>query len=528
MKPADNKRIWLRVLTPVVGLASLTWFLVRVLPKPSRAAYPCQRAAFPLASGFVIWLAGLFGARVMYRKSRDLMQRSRYAVALAALAVAAFAVWLPLGWVSDATAQFIGNPEEHFQPSEGANQPMGVGKGIHPGRVTWIRDAGSTLWDGKTGNWWDDANTDQKVVDSMISKSLAGLTGEKTDKQAWQALFQSFNQTHNFGTNGYQRGEKIAVKINANQDREKEWSTGRGVPSPHVIYSLVNQLITNAGVPGEDISIYEVTKARYISDPIVKRIWANPNPEFKKVRFVVEPGSARDGRIAAVPDMTQPVSFADHSLEPAYLPRNLTESKYLINLALFRPHTLNGVTLTAKNYYGATFFPKGGGWVPQPMHRYGAASRPPDSYNCLVDLMGSKNLGGKALLYMIDGIYSAEHNEGYIMRFKSFGDGYAASIFMSQDPVAIDSVALDFLRNEPNATRVRGTVDNYMHEAALANKPPSGTVYDPDKTGKPLASLGVHEHWNNATERKYSRNLGKNEGIELVTLPPGRTQTASR
>jgi hypothetical protein len=226
--------------------------------------------------------------------------------------------------------------------------------------------------------------------------------------------------------------------------------------------------------------------------------------------------------------MTQPVSFADPSLSPAYLPRNLTESKYLINLALFRPHTLNGVTLTAKNYYGATFFPKGGGWVPQPMHRYGAASRERDSYNCLVDLIGSKNLGGKALLYMIDGIYSAEHNEGYIMRFKSFGDGYAASIFMSQDPVAIDSVALDFLRNEPNATRVRGNVDNYMHEAALASKPPSGTVYDPDKTGKPLASLGVHEHWNNSTDRKYSRNLGKNEGIELVTLPPGRTQTASR
>jgi hypothetical protein len=33
-------------------------------------------------------------------------------------------------------------------------------------------------------------------------------------------------------------------------------------------------------------------------------------------------------------------------------------------------------------------------------------------------------------------------------------------------------------------------------------------------------SLGVHEHWNNATDRKYSRNLGKNEGIELVTVGP--------
>jgi hypothetical protein len=28
----------------------------------------------------------------------------------------------------------------------------------------------------------------------------------------------------------------------------------------------------------------------------------------------------------------------------------------------------------------------------------------------------------------------------------------------------------------------------------------------------------VHEHWNNATDRKYSRNLGKNQGIELVSL----------
>jgi hypothetical protein len=57
----------------------------------------------------------------------------------------------------------------------------------------------------------------------------------------------------------------------------------------------------------------------------------------------------------------------------------------------------------------------------------------------------------------------------------------------------------------------------------LANKPPSGVIYDPGKQGKPLASLGVHEHWNNATERKYSRNLGKSQGIELVTLPSSKT-----
>jgi hypothetical protein len=40
-----------RILAAVAGLVALTWFLVRVIPKPSRASYPCQRAAFPLATG---------------------------------------------------------------------------------------------------------------------------------------------------------------------------------------------------------------------------------------------------------------------------------------------------------------------------------------------------------------------------------------------------------------------------------------------------------------------------------------------
>ena len=56
----------------------------------------------------------------------------------------------------------------------------------------------------------------------------------------------------------------------------------------------------------------------------------------------------------------------------------------------------------------------------------------------------------------------------------------------------------------------------YLLEAALANDPPSGTFYDPEKDGIQLKSLGVVEHWNNPADKKYSRNLGKDEGIELV------------
>jgi hypothetical protein len=43
-------------------------------------------------------------------------------------------------------------------------------------------------------------------------------------------------------------------------------------------------------------------------------------------------------------------------------------------------------------------------------------------------------------------------------------------------------------------------------------------VYDPERDNIKCRSLGVMEHWNNPIEKKYSRNLGKKYGIELVKL----------
>ncbi|MBM3276765.1 MAG: hypothetical protein FJY95_01605 [Candidatus Handelsmanbacteria bacterium] len=70
---AWSPRLRLRCSTwflPLCGLPSLIWFLLRVIPKPSRAAYPCQRAAFPLASGFVLWLAGMYASLLGFRRAR--------------------------------------------------------------------------------------------------------------------------------------------------------------------------------------------------------------------------------------------------------------------------------------------------------------------------------------------------------------------------------------------------------------------------------------------------------------------------
>ena len=63
------------LLFPVVGLLSLIWFLIRVIPKPSRAMYPCQRVAFPLAFGFVAWLVGLVGSVVAFERAKSFLKQ---------------------------------------------------------------------------------------------------------------------------------------------------------------------------------------------------------------------------------------------------------------------------------------------------------------------------------------------------------------------------------------------------------------------------------------------------------------------
>ena len=64
-------------------------------------------------------------------------------------------------------------------------------------------------------------------------------------------------------------------------------------------------------------------------------------------------------------------------------------------------------------------------------------------------------------------------------------------------------------------------VDDYLHQAADADHWPSGIIYDPDNTGDSIPSLGVHEHWNNATDMQYSGNLDSDSGIYLVKILNG-------
>jgi len=119
-----------------------------------------------------------------------------------------------------------------------------------------------------------------------------------------------------------------------------------------------------------------------------------------------------------------------------------------------------------------------------------------------------------------------------------FNNDWSNSIFISYDQVALESVCFDFLRTEWNGLNVHNAsnnrwesmpnangVDDYLHQAADSSNWPVGIKYDPDNSGRPLSSLGVHEHWNNADLKQYSRNLGLSTGIELISIPDTLVKT---
>ena len=225
-------------------------------------------------------------------------------------------------------------------------------------------------------------------------------------------------------------------------------------------------------------------------------------------------------------DESAPIAWS-HEFSGAvnYLPTCVTEAKYMINLANLKGHSY-GITLCGKNHFGS--FINGNTMRPPEganLHQWLTRSEM-GIYSPLVDLMANKHLGGKTVLYMLDAIICAPSEGASIThnnskwRQEPFNGDFTSSVFMSQDPVAIDSVGADFIINEPAVTENNYAArdvsnENYLHEAGLVKNAPSGTIYT-DSFGKTVTNLGVHEHWNNPTDKQYSRNLGKDEGIELV------------
>ena len=378
----------------------------------------------------------------------------------------------------------------------GPQEPKGEGRGVHPGRVAWVHSPGVAAWDGRTGLWVEDRWNDQAKADAMVREAVVQLTGEATPQKAWTALFRHFNQEHGRGKRAYRKGEKIAVKLNLNNAITHR-DTIELNSSPFVALALVRSLVRDGGVRPEDIVLCEPSRA--ITDSIYDKV----HREFPGV--VMTDNIGGEGRVKCEYYPERITYSADNGKMARGLAKCIVDADYLINSALLKTHSGPGVTLTAKNWYGATDISLF--WRQNAHNNISADKRHgKPGYKTFVDFIAHRDLGQKTLLYLIDGTYgSRDVNGAPAPRWQKepFGGDWACTLLASQDPLAIDAVGMDILMGEWPEFGSLSFCDEYLVEAATLPAPPSGTTYRQE--GQALTRpLGLAEHWNNARERKYT------------------------
>ncbi|MFH0991093.1 MAG: T9SS type A sorting domain-containing protein [bacterium] len=528
-----------RLVFIIIGIVSMLWFFLRVIPKPNRVTYPCVRAAAPVMSGFILYLLGVTGTLLAFKNALRNFRNARYCTA-------ALLLFITLGTIF---LSFTGDQRPVFANSIlllGPNQPVGIPRGIFPGRVVWVWDPQSTnesctnvFGDG----WFMDKNTNGSVVNTMVADAVAQLAGKGTIKESWDALFKYFNQAHGKGNVGYTDGEKIFIRTNQvsassgtyddnTYEIKNQSRYGMAETSPHVVLAVLRQLVNACGVKQENISVGDPMKHMYKH---VYDLWHN---EFPNIVYI--DADARLGRTAPRASNQPVIYYSDRGqilksggstgtpILSDYYPTVITEASYLITIPALKAHARGGVTLCGKIHFGSNLRGSathlhGGLIAPEKVTNTSTMRPGYGLYRVQVDLMGHKDLGEKTVLFLIDALWGGSEANDPPRKFEipPFNKDWTSSVFASQDQVAIESVCFDFLKAEYTSSNPYGSypqvpgADDHILQAADATYWPAGFRYDPENDGSPIPSLGVCEHWNNAMNKQYSKNLGPGAGIEL-------------
>ena len=496
---------WARWLFPFIGLAALIWFLVRVIPKPSRSAYPCQRVAAPIAFGGISYLLSLFGAVSAYRHAKKLIRKNRYVLGAVCLVIGLVCAVVVIRQNESSVQAAVENTGT-FTPVDPPNTPIGTARGIYPGRVAWSYDTNACNWDGSSSYWWSTTYNNQVRITKLMNNVICSVAGQSSVSNAWDVLFRCKNGGPS--SNSYVKGEKITIKINLNNGGKSNEIDA----SPQSVYALLDGLVNQFGASQADITICDPARtnqcyavSNYCTAAFPNVTYDQNINGFTANAFTYSVSGPTENSLATV----------------------VVNTKYLITMALLKRHTRpyptwgdgtfddgnSPVTMLFKSDWGIIGPNRSS--QHELLHTWVNSIA---SYDLLVDIYGSKNINGKTVLTILDGLYSGSlwNSSPTNWVIAPFNGHYPSSIFASQDPVALESVGLDFIWADMGLV---ANADRHLREAALANNPPSGTVYKPD--GVRLQSLGVHEHWNNSTNKQFSRNLGTGLGIELVTIAPG-------
>jgi hypothetical protein len=517
-KSLSSSKILTKALFIIMGIGSTIWFLVRVIPKPDRAGYPCMKAAAPIMSGFVIYLITLGGSVLFFKNAFHKFKQAKYLTAGFSM-LACFILVLAFN-ANDARKAFSNTTDINWPKGElpdGVNNPMGTGFGIFPGRVTWAWNPDAT--NEKCPNVITDAyfmpkNNNQDVINTMADQSIKNIGGKETVKESWDAIFKSFNKKKTGTEAGYTEGQTIFIKVNNGQagwaikmsdmsETGNNSSTGvrnaaMSNTTPAAVLAFVRQLVDEAGVPQEKI---------YIGEPmthVYKSLYDLIHAAYPKVIILDKENKTSLGRTTTSGWEKDVIIYSDggDDMPDAIkdgLMNEMYNADYMINIAALKAHARGGVTMCAKNHFGSHGSHSG---KFDSFHLHDGLISTVDNdvldrgvrgdygmYRVLTDLSGHEKIGRNTVLFVVDALWGGIEATDMPVKWKSapFNNDFPSSLFVSQDQVAVESVGIDFLRAEAEVNTAFKNrpffpaVDDYLHQ--LADKANWAVTYDPEGDG---------------------------------------------
>ncbi len=315
-------------------------------------------------------------------------------------------------------------------------------------RVVSIHSEHATSWDSKAYPYVDYTNQ-QKVTD-MLGTALITLTGKEKQPEAWQSLFST-----------YKKGDLVVIKPNFN---DLYMGFNGIVTTPVVLNAILYGLVEVLKVPTSDIIIYDCT--RQIGDELRSRIsypvnYVEPYGSnfFRKVWYhtIGNPYMAND----LDNEITMSSDVRDKAGNPVkcYLPKVITEAAHIINVPVLKSHQYVSNSGALKNHYGTVRF--------SDHHTGPEYIHPPIIHDSIVDINAHEHIKHKTRLVVMDGLFGRLHKkDGGPVTWNTFGNSHPSTLLVSQDPVALDTVAMNIIKRELDARDDFVMPHDYLHKAS--------------------------------------------------------------
>ena len=183
-RPVKALQKW---IIPVFSILALIWVLIRVIPKPQRAAYPCMKVAIPFASTFILYIAGLLTSIVVFKKALRKLIELKYLLAGLLLLIGLCLSLITL-ILNDQDLYANDTVIYNFEDPLGPNSPIGEAKGIMPGRVVWVHNPDATNENCSPEVYGDgyflDKNANQDLIDEYLDDVLRDMARTERKRRA--------------------------------------------------------------------------------------------------------------------------------------------------------------------------------------------------------------------------------------------------------------------------------------------------------------------------------------------------------